>query len=133
MANGHEGSESWAKRTSHRLRRDAHMLWIAARDPRTPMAAKIVGGIVSAYALSPVDLIPDFFPLLGVIDDLLVLWFGITVAVRLVPAPLMAEYRAAADAAVDRPISRVGAFMIVGLWAMIATFIALQVWALRYW
>ncbi len=123
----------WAKRTSHRLRRDAHMLWIAARDPRTPFIAKVIGGIVSAYVLSPIDLVPDFVPILGVIDDLLIMWFGITVAVRIVPRPLMAEHRAAADAAVERPISRLGAIMIIGLWAIIATFIALQIWALRYW
>jgi hypothetical protein len=70
---------------------------------------------------------------LGVLDELLIVWFGITVAVRIVPRPLMAEHRAAADAAVERPISRLGAVMIIGLWAIIATFIALQFWALRYW
>jgi len=123
----------WAKRTSHRLRRDAHMLWIAARDPRTPFAAKVIGGIVSAYVLSPIDLIPDFVPILGVIDDLVIIWIGIAVAVRIVPTALMAEHRAAADAAVERPISKSGAIIIIGLWTMVATFIALQLWALRYW
>jgi uncharacterized membrane protein YkvA (DUF1232 family) len=127
------GLADWAKRTSHRLRRDAHMLWIAARDPRTPLAAKLVGGFVAAYVLSPIDLIPDFVPIFGLLDELIIVPIGLSVAVRLVPAPLMAEYRAAADCAVERPVSRVGALLVIGLWVMIATFIALQLWALRYW
>ncbi|MBS3961928.1 MAG: DUF1232 domain-containing protein [Sandarakinorhabdus sp.] len=133
MAAGDRTIADWAKRTSHRLRRDGHMLWIAARDPRTPFVAKVIAGIVGAYALSPIDLIPDFVPVLGVIDDVLIVWFGLTVAVRAVPRPLMAEYRAAADAAVERPISRMGAFIIIALWTIIASSIALQLWALRYW
>ena len=54
--------QNMARRTAHRLRRDAHMLWIAARDERTPFIAKLVGGLVAAYVLSPIDLIPDFIP-----------------------------------------------------------------------
>jgi uncharacterized membrane protein YkvA (DUF1232 family) len=127
------GLTDWAKRTSHRLRRDAHMLWIAARDPRTPLPAKMVGGLVAAYALSPIDLIPDFIPLLGVLDELIIVPIGLAIALRLVPDPLMAEFRDAADRAVERPISRLGAFMIVGLWVTIAVFVALQLWAVRYW
>lgn len=127
------GAIGWAKRTSHRLRRDAHMLWIAARDPRTPFLAKLVGGLVAAYALSPIDFIPDFVPVLGLLDELILVPIGLAVAVLLVPKPLMAEFRHAADLAVERPISRLGAAMIIGLWAIIGTFIALQIWALRYW
>jgi uncharacterized membrane protein YkvA (DUF1232 family) len=127
------GVFDWAKRTSHRLRRDAHMLWIAARDPRTPLPAKLIGGFVAAYALSPIDLIPDFVPVLGLLDELVIVPLGLALALRLVPAPLVAEFRAQADAAVERPISRAGAVLIVGLWVLIATFVALQLWALRYW
>lgn len=127
------GLSDWAKRTSHRLRRDAHMLWIAARDPRTPFAAKLVGGLVAAYALSPIDLIPDFIPLLGVLDELVIVPVGLAIALRLVPAPLIMEFRDAADRAVERPVSRMGAFLIVGLWVTIAVFVALQLWAVRYW
>jgi uncharacterized membrane protein YkvA (DUF1232 family) len=127
------GLTNWAKRTSHRLRRDAHMLWIAARDPRTPFVAKLIGGLVAAYALSPIDFIPDFIPLLGVLDELIIVPIGLAIALRLVPEPLIAEFRAAADSAVERPISRLGAFLIVGLWVTIAVFVALQLWAVRYW
>jgi uncharacterized membrane protein YkvA (DUF1232 family) len=120
-------------RVSHRLRRDAHMLWIAARDPRTPLAAKLVGGFVAAYALSPIDLIPDMVPVLGLLDELIIVPIGLALAIRLTPAPLMAEFRAQADVAVERPVSRLGAAIVIGLWVMIATFLALQLWALRYW
>jgi uncharacterized membrane protein YkvA (DUF1232 family) len=127
------GLSDWAKRTSHRLRRDAHMLWIAARDPRTPLPAKLVGGFVAAYALSPIDLIPDFVPVLGLLDELIIVPIGLMLAVRLIPDPLVDEFRAQADAAVERPISRAGALMIVGLWVLVGTFLALQLWALRFW
>ena len=127
------GAVSWAKQTSHRLRRDAHVLWLAARDPRTPLVAKLVGGFVAAYALSPIDFIPDFVPILGLLDELILVPIGLWIALKLVPAPLMAEFRNAADLAVERPISRLGAALIIGLWAIIGTFIALQIWALRYW
>lgn len=127
------GLTTWAKRTSHRLRRDAHILWIAARDPRTPWLAKAIGGFIAAYALSPIDLIPDFVPIFGLLDELVIVPFGLFTAMRLIPAPLMDEYRAQADTAVERPISRAGAFIIIGIWTMLAIFIALQLWALRYW
>lgn len=120
-------------RVSHRLRRDAHMLWIAARDPRTPIAAKLIGGFVAAYALSPIDLIPDMVPLLGLLDELIIVPLGLALAIRLTPAPLMAEFRAQADLAVERPVSRLGAVLVIALWVTIATFLALQLWALRYW
>jgi uncharacterized membrane protein YkvA (DUF1232 family) len=127
------GLSDWAKRASHRLRRDAHILWIAARDPRTPWPAKLIGGLVAAYALSPIDLIPDFIPILGLLDELVIVPLGLFLAFRLVPAPLMVEFRDLADAAVERPISRAGAAIVVGLWVLVGTFIALQLWALRYW
>ncbi len=109
------------------------MLWIAARDPRTPLLAKLVGGLVAAYALSPVDLVPDFIPVFGLLDDLILVPIGMWFATMLVPDALMAEYRAAADAAIERPVSKAGAVMIIGLWGLVAVFVALQVWALRYW
>lgn len=122
-----------AKAASHRLRRDAHMLWIAARDARTPMLAKIIAGFVAAYALSPIDLIPDFVPVFGLLDELVIVPIGLALAIRLVPAGLMDEFRAQADADVERPVSRAGAVIVILLWVTIAVFVALQLWALRYW
>ena len=104
--------KAWAGR----LKRDVVALWLAARDPRTPWSAKAVAGFVAAYALSPIDLIPDFIPVLGYLDDLLIVPAGIWLAVRLVPPALMAEFREQA-AARDRPRSRVAAFVIIiSLW-----------------
>jgi len=85
--------KSWAKGVS----RDAIALFLAARDPRTPWYAKATAACVAAYALSPIDLIPDFIPVLGYIDDLLIVPAGIWIAVRLVPAELMDEFRAEAE------------------------------------
>ena len=103
--------KAWAAR----LRRDVVALWLAARDPRTPLHARVLAGVVAAYALSPVDLIPDFIPVLGYLDDLLIVPAGIWLALRWVPAPLMAEFRARA-ASRARPRSYVAAFLIVVLW-----------------
>lgn len=102
-------------------------LWIAAGDRRTPLAAKLASGAVAAYAFSPIDLIPDFIPLLGLLDDLLIVPAGIILAVRLIPVPLMNEFRAMASRRLDRPTSRTAAAVIAGLWIMA---VALGVWAI---
>ena len=75
---------------------DVHALWLAAHDPRTPWYAKVFALAIAAYALSPIDLIPDFIPVLGYLDDVILLPLAILLAVRLVPPDLMAEHRAAA-------------------------------------
>lgn len=84
------------KQWARAIKRDAVALWLAARDPRVPCYAKVVAGAVAAYALSPIDLIPDFIPVLGYLDELIILPIGIVLAVKLVPAVLMAEFRAEA-------------------------------------
>lgn len=113
-----------------RLKRDVHAVWLAARDPRVPWLAKAVGALVAAYALSPIDLVPDFIPVLGVLDELVVLPAGLWLAVRLVPAAIMAEHRAAAAAAAGRPRSWIAAAVFVGIWIASA---ALAGWlAYRY-
>ncbi len=127
------GLADFARRSSNRIRRDAHILWIAARDPRTPWLAKAIGGFVAAYALSPIDLIPDFVPIFGLLDELVVVPFGLFTAARLIPADLMAEFRQKADRAVERPVSKFGAAVIIAIWSLVAVFLALQLWALSYW
>jgi uncharacterized membrane protein YkvA (DUF1232 family) len=106
-----EGLKRWARG----LKRDVVALWLAARDPRTPMVAKVVAGLTAAYALSPIDLIPDFIPVLGYLDDLLIVPAGIWLALRLIPPALMAELRAEAEAH-DRPRSLAGAAGVVAIW-----------------
>jgi uncharacterized membrane protein YkvA (DUF1232 family) len=78
---------------------DVHALYLAARDPRVPWYAKVAAAAVAAYALSPIDLIPDFIPIIGYLDDVLIVPAGILLAVKLVPSELMREFRAAAASA----------------------------------
>lgn len=96
------GVKAWARD----LKRDVVALWIAARDRRTPLLAKLLAASVAAYALSPIDLIPDFIPVLGYLDDLLIVPLGILLTIRLVPPALMAEFRIAAEARAGRQIGR---------------------------
>ena len=98
------------------LKRNIALLWLAARSPKVPLAAKLVAGVVAAYALSPIDLIPDFIPVLGLIDDLLLLPAGIWLAIRLIPAPLLAELSAIIDHAGKAAPSRAAAIMIIAIW-----------------
>src|SRR3954471_19220498 len=114
--------KEWART----IRRDVHALWLAARDPRTPWYAKAFALTVAAYALSPIDLIPDFVPVLGYLDEVILLPPAILLAVSLVPPELMAEHREAAMRAAARPVSRAGAALIVALWAAAA--VALVWW-----
>lgn len=101
---------------SRHVKRDVVALWIAARDPRTPLAAKLVATAVAAYALSPIDLIPDFVPVLGYLDDVVIVPLGILLAVRLVHPALMAEFRAAAERRGRAPRSTAGLVAVVALW-----------------
>lgn len=112
--------KSWARA----LRRDSTALWIAARDPRTPWQARALAGAVAAYALSPIDLIPDFIPVLGYLDDLLIVPAGIWLVVRLIPGPLMQEYREEAERRSERPASRVAAVVIGAIWVLAAAALA---------
>ena len=98
------------------LRRDVHAIYLAARDPRVPWYAKAVALCVAAYALSPIDLIPDFIPVFGYLDDLIIVPLGILAVGKLIPPEIMAEHRAAAALASERPISRPGAVVIVLIW-----------------
>lgn len=116
--------KSWAKG----IRDDAIALFLAARDPRTPWYAKATAACVAAYALSPIDLIPDFIPVLGYLDDLLIVPAGIWIAVRLVPAELMDEFRAKAEKIEARPRSRVGALLVVVAWLVAAGLLTWWFW-----
>ncbi len=104
--------KGWARA----IRRDVHALWLAARDPRTPWAARALALVIAAYALSPIDLIPDVIPVLGYLDEAILLPLLILLVIRLIPPALMAEHRATAAAAAARPVSVAGAGFIVALW-----------------
>jgi uncharacterized membrane protein YkvA (DUF1232 family) len=98
------------------IRRDVHALYLVGRDPRVPWPAKAVALCVAAYALSPIDLIPDFVPVLGYLDDVVIVPLGILLAVRLIPGDLLAEHRAAAALAQARPVSSAGAMAVAAIW-----------------
>lgn len=103
---------AWARAA----RRDALAVWLAARDPRTPWYAKALAFAVAAYAFSPIDLIPDFIPVLGLLDDLILLPLGLALVAALIPGPLIAELRAEAARRLDRPSSRFGAAIVCAVW-----------------
>jgi uncharacterized membrane protein YkvA (DUF1232 family) len=114
---------------AHGIKRDVHALYLAARDPRVPWYAKALALAVAAYALSPIDLIPDFIPVIGYLDDLIIVPLGIVLAVRLIPADILAEHRLAASEAAERPTSRAATLVIVAIWiglALVALGFALQ-------
>ncbi len=97
--------------------RDVHALYLAGRDPRVPWHARAVAACIAAYALSPIGLIPDFIPVLGQVDDLLIVPAGIVLAVALVPPAIMAELRARAASSREKPHSLNGAVAIIAVWA----------------
>ncbi|MDZ4764581.1 MAG: DUF1232 domain-containing protein [Chloroflexota bacterium] len=111
------------RRAARRLKNELVALYFAYRHPRTPLYAKIWTFMVVAYAVSPIDLIPDFIPILGLLDDLILLPIGIVIALRLIPLEVMAESRARAANITDGrgwlgalPLGRAAAVVILGLW-----------------
>jgi uncharacterized membrane protein YkvA (DUF1232 family) len=114
-----------------RIRIEAHAAWLAARDPRCPWPARAVGLLVAAYAMSPIDLIPDFIPILGLLDDAILIPAGLWLFVRLLPEGLIDEHRAAAEAAAEKPHSAIGALIVIGLWIG-AAILVWRLWAWNY-
>lgn len=119
-----------AKQWARLVKRDVLALWIASRDSRTPWYAKLAAGAVAAYALSPIDLIPDFIPILGYLDDLVIVPLGILLVVKLIPTPLMAEFRAAA-AEQSKHTSYGGMAAIALLWIAAAALLLWWLWPHR--
>ena len=109
-----------AKQWARKIKQDVHAVWLAARDPRTPWFAKALALAVAAYAVSPIDLIPDFIPLLGYLDDLLIVPLGILLVVRLIPPEVMKEHRETASNATEQPVSRFAAATVVVVWIVCA-------------
>lgn len=108
--------KGWARR----IKRDVIALYLAARDPRTPWYARVAAAAVAAYALSPIDLIPDVVPVLGYLDDLLIVPLGILLVIRLIPAEVLEEHRATAARLAARPVSYAAAALMVGIWLVAA-------------
>jgi uncharacterized membrane protein YkvA (DUF1232 family) len=105
-----------AKQWARVVKRDVHALYLAGRDPRVPWYVKALALCVAGYALSPIDLIPDFVPVLGYLDDVILVPLGVLLVVKLIPREIMAEHRALAAAAQDRPASHAAAIVIAMVW-----------------
>jgi uncharacterized membrane protein YkvA (DUF1232 family) len=103
-------------------------VWIAARDPRVPWYAKALALAVAAYALSPIDLIPDFIPVLGYLDDLIIVPLGLLLVIKLIPPELMAEFRAEAARREGAPRSKAAALVIVVIWIVAGLLLLWWLW-----
>lgn len=109
------------KQRARQIKSETFALYLAAHDPRTPWYAKILVAGIVAYAFSPIDLIPDFVPVLGYLDDLIILPLGITLAIKIVPNSVLAECRTRAYDAIqnERPVSRIAGIVIVVIWLLL--------------
>jgi len=118
------------RQRARRLEAETYALYLAARDPRTPWHAKLLVAAVVAYAFSPIDLIPDFIPVLGYLDDLILVPLGIALALKLIPDAVMADCRARAkDAfASGKPVSRAAGAVIVAIWLALAALAVAWAW-----
>ena len=110
------------KQRARHLKADTYALYLAARDPRTPWYAKLLVAGIVAYAFSPIDLIPDFVPVIGYLDDLILIPIGIVLAIKLIPHQVLAECRVRANETVqnEKPVSRVAGAVIVMVWLISA-------------
>ncbi len=110
------------------VRRDVHALYLASRDRRVPRLVRWLTIAIVVYALSPIDLIPDFIPVLGLLDDLILLPLAIALVLKLMPPAILDEHRTTASAAATRPVRLAGAAVVVVVWAIAACFLAWLVW-----
>jgi uncharacterized membrane protein YkvA (DUF1232 family) len=107
--------KTWARN----IKRDVHALYLAGRDPRVPWYAKALAVVVAGYALSPIDLIPDFIPVLGYLDDLILVPLGILLVIRLIPPEIMAEHRERATAR-EQSAGSLAAVVVACIWGVSA-------------
>jgi len=123
--------DAWKGRV-RQLKTEAYAIYLASKDPRVPWYAKALVVFVVAHTFSPIDLIPDFIPVLGYVDDLIVTPLGIALALKMIPEPVMAECRQRAQATLEqqKPTSWAGAAIVIAIWilaAALATVIVVRV------
>lgn len=116
----------WARR----IKRDLVVLYLAVRDPRVPWYVKLLAGVVIAYALSPIDLIPDFIPVLGYLDDLVLVPLGLLLVIRLMPPGLIEQYRGEAERMDRAPANRKAAAAIILIWVIFVA--GMAAWAFEF-
>lgn len=114
------------KQHARGIRRDTYALYLACRDPRVPWYAKVLAGAILTYALSPIDLIPDFIPVLGYLDDLIIIPGGLVLVRRMIPTAVLAEHQATAAQTFDSraPSSVAGAVVVVSIWVLVLALVA---------
>jgi uncharacterized membrane protein YkvA (DUF1232 family) len=112
--------ETWKQRV-RQLKKETYAIYIACKDPRVPWYARVFAGFVVAYAFSPIDLIPDVIPILGYLDDLVLVPLGIMLVLKMIPPGVLAECREKAEAAMGqgKPTSRIAAIVIVVIWLIL--------------
>ncbi|MEO8893356.1 MAG: YkvA family protein [Coleofasciculaceae cyanobacterium] len=112
---------SWQQRV-RQLKQETYAIYIACKDPRVPWYVRVFAGFVVAYAFSPIDFIPDFIPILGYLDDLILVPLGIFLVIKMIPSDVLAECREKAEEAIakGKPTSRVAAIVIVTIWLLLA-------------
>ncbi len=115
--------EQW-KGQAQKLKIETYALYLAYRDPRVPLHARVFAGCVVGYAFSPIDLIPDFIPVIGYLDDLILVPLGIKIALSMIPENVMRESREKAREIIQqgRPVSWVAAVIIISIWLLLAIF-----------
>ena len=120
---------SW-KEQARRLKQEGHALYLAYRDPRVPWYARVFAAIALGYLFSPIDLIPDFIPVVGYLDDLLLVPLFILIARRLIPAEVLAEHRETArtQSSSGKPVNWVAAVAIVLIWLLVVALVGLFLW-----
>lgn len=118
-----DAAKAWARR----IKRDVVTVYFAARDPRTPLGLRLLALGVAAYALSPIDLVPDFIPVIGYLDDLLIVPLGLLLVIRYLPPEVLEASRAKALAAIERPRSVAAAGVVVLVWVA-ATVLVVYWW-----
>jgi uncharacterized membrane protein YkvA (DUF1232 family) len=118
--------DQWKQRAGQ-LKIEVYAIWLAYRDPRVPWYARIFAACVVGYAFSPIDLIPDPVPVLGYLDDLILIPLGVTLALKMIPAQVMAECRAKARDVMSqgKPVNRTAAVLIVAVWLLLAAAVVL--------
>jgi len=117
-----EKIKSWAKS----LKKDILVVWLIAKDKRTPILVKILAIIIAAYALSPIDLIPDFIPVLGYLDDIIIVPLGLLLVIKLTPQQIIEDCRIQASTLVEKPINRLAAIIIILIWLIFIFYLTLH-------
>ncbi|HEY9302346.1 MAG TPA: YkvA family protein [Phormidium sp.] len=121
------------KQKFKQLKRETYAIYLACKDPRVPWYAKVLASCVVAYAFSPIDLIPDFIPIIGYLDDLLIVPLGIMLVLKLIPKVVIEECRQKAEATInqEKPTNWIAAIVILIIWLLVGVLIA--IWIGKVW